>query len=470
MQPGGAALPGTAMDPTATPPDAVTFAWRLLATAFFVAANGFFVAAEFALVKVRATQLHALAERGLRRARVAQHIHQHLDRYLSACQLGITLSSLILGWLAEPAIAELLLAGARALGWPELAGGAASHAVAIGLALTVVTLLHMVLGEQAPKIWAIHRAPSTALWSALPLQAFERLFRPFIWFVNTCSNGVLRAVGLSPEGGEGTHSVDELRAILEASAAAGQISRRQLELAENVFRMVELEVRHIMVPRVDVVFLSLQWSIDENLRIVRKTRHSRFPLCELDLDSVVGIVHAKELLGRLADGEVPDLRKLARRPLFVSDTQPLARLIARMQASASHCAVVLDEHGTAVGLAFLEDALEEIVGPIRDEFDPTPPQVEAREDGSIEVPGSLPLPEAVELLDLPELGDEADTIGGQVVALLGRLPQEGDQIEIGRYRVTVTDVARRRVRQLLFEPLREGTAAAAGPTTSGRES
>jgi magnesium and cobalt exporter, CNNM family len=432
---------------------AATALLRLGATLFFVAANGFFVAAEFALVKVRSTQLRTLEAAGSRRARMARHIHSHLNLYLSACQLGITLSSLILGWLAEPAVAQLLLHGAARFELGLQPGDPLVHAVALAVALAIVTFLHMTLGEQAPKIWAIKRAEATALRVAWPLQIFASAFRPFIWVISESSNGLLRLAGLgSDEIGESTHNIEELRSILESSAQAGHISGRQREIAENVFGMIDLEVRHILVPRVDVVFLSLQNSPEDNLRTIRESGHSRFPLCEVGLDSVIGIVHAKDVLRFGASDTLPDLRALARSPMFAPDTQPLARLIARMQRTRSHCAVVLDEHGSSVGLAFLEDALEEIVGPIRDEFDEEEVAVQSAGGGVLELPGSLALPEAADVLGIDDLGEEADTIGGYVVAQLGRLPRQGDQLQIGRYRVTVAEVRRRRITRLRFDP------------------
>jgi CBS domain containing-hemolysin-like protein len=201
-------------------------------------------------------------------------------------------------------------------------------------------------------------------------------------------------------------------------------------MAQNIFAMIELEVRHILVPRVDVALLSLERPLEENLRILQESGHSRFPLCEVGLDTVVGFIHAKEVLAAAALGQEINLRSLARRPLFVPDTQPLARLIAQMQRTRNHCAVVVDEHGTAVGLAFLEDALEEIVGPIADEFDEPAEVVRSAEGEAFELPGSLALPEAAQILGTDDLGDESDTIGGFLVAQLGRLPRPGDELTI----------------------------------------
>jgi CBS domain containing-hemolysin-like protein len=433
--------------------DLTTFVLRLAATLFFVVANGFFVAAEFALVKVQATQLRERSKRS-GRARTAYHIRSHLDTYLSACQLGITLSSLILGWLAEPAVAELLLWAAGSAGLGLDPGNLWVHAIALALALSVVTFLHMTVGEQAPKIWAINRSESVALQVARPLQLFAAAFRPFIWVINESSNGLLRIAGMTPdELGDSSHNVEELRNILTGSAEAGHISDHQLGLAENVFAMIELEVRHILVPRVDVAYLSLERPLEENLRVLQETGHSRFPLCEVGLDTVVGFIHAKEVLGAAAAGKTIDLQSLARRPLFVPDTQPLARLVPQMQRTRNHCAVVVDEHGTSVGLAFLEDALEEIVGPIADEFDEPVVAVRNAGGGVLDLPGSLALPEAEELLGAEDLGNESDTIGGHLVAELGRLPRPGDELTIGRYRIRVEEVRKRRIVRLLCEPV-----------------
>lgn len=436
-----------------------TFGWRLIATLAFVLLNGFFVAAEFALVKVRAGDLSALAERGSAGARVAARIHDRLDHYLSACQLGITLASLILGYLAEPAIAELLLAGAVAAGFELAPHDPLLHGAALAAALAVVTALHMTLGEQAPKILAIQRATPTAVRSAYPLWLFAEVFRPFIWAINGMSNGLLRLAGVSSdELHEGSYTMEELQRILVTSAEAGHISHRQLELVRNVLDIIGLEVRHILVPRVDVVFLSLRNTLEENVRILRESGHSRFPLCREHLDTVIGIVHAKQVLAALADGRSPDLEALAHEAVFVSDTQPLSRFIVQLQQATSHCCVVVDEHGTSIGLAFLEDALEEIVGPIHDEFDVAQRGLLRLDSGALELPGSMALPEAADLLELAGLGDESDTIGGHVVALLGRLPRKGDQLSLGPYQVTVLGVGRHRVERLRFQPVEGGEA------------
>jgi len=430
--------------------DIATTATRLGITFLFVLLNGFFVAAEFALVKSRGTRLRALAEGGSKSAALVGHMLGHVDIYLSACQFGITVSSLILGWLAEPAVAYLIVAGATAMGWP-IANTALLHAGALAIALTIVTILHMTLGEQAPKIWAIQRAETTALAIAYPLHIFTVVFRPLIWVINQISNWMLRLVGItSADEQEASFSADELRAILTSSAQAGEISARQRKFANNVLNFINLQVRHILVPRVDVVWISTDAPADQTLRVIRESSHTRFPLCENDLDSVIGIVHAKDIMSVLSEDLELDLKAIARDPVFIPDTQSLGRMIVEMQAARAKSAIVLDDHGTTIGMAFLEDAIEEIVGPIQDEFDDEEPAVSHDGPDITNMRGDLPLPEAVEILGLAATGSD-DTIGGHVVSLLGRLPQSGDVLTIGGYRVTVTEVARRRILRLRFE-------------------
>ena len=345
-----------------------------------------------------------------------------------------------------------MIAGADALGWEVAAGSAVTHAISLAIALLVVTILHMTVGEQAPKIWAIRRPEQMSLRVAYPLRGFSALFRPFIWFINSLSNALLRSAGLSGGPHDQTHDVAEIKDILVASATAGQISQRQVELAANVLDLVDVDTRHILVPRVDCVLLSTQEPVLDNLRRVQESGHSRFPLCETDLDSVHGIVHAKDLVAAFVEGVEPDLERIARPPLFVSEARPLSRLIRLMQRQRQHCAMVLDEYGSAMGMAFLEDALEHVVGTLGDEFDQDAPAVSRQEDGSLRVPGGMSLPEALEHLGLEGEESTADTIGGLIVERLEELPREGATIEVGGYQVDVTEVDRRRIRWLRFVP------------------
>jgi CBS domain containing-hemolysin-like protein len=430
-------------------------AWRLGATLFFVLLNGFFVAAEFALVRVRTARIEALARDGSRSARLARHIVSHLDRYLSACQLGITVASLALGALGEPAVSRLFIALAGAFGIVVAPGEVWLHVVSFTLAFVVITTLHMTLGEQAPKMWALRRPEAGAMRSAYPLRIFTFAFGPFISAINAISNAILRLVGLPPDAeSDASHTAEEIRSILSLSARHGHITPRAHELSENVLRMIDLEVRHIVLPRVDVVFLSLEWPFEECVRVVRQTNHTRYPLCERGLDTIVGFVNARDVREAVLEGKQPDLRALAREAPFVTDTMPLSDFLLEVQRRRAHCAPVVDERGTVIGLAFREDALEEIVGPLGDEFDEYQPEFVEIAPGVFELSGRMSLPEVCDRLDFEidwEEDEEVDTIGGHVTARLGRLPRRGDGVEVGPYRATVLDVARRRVQRLRLE-------------------
>ncbi len=426
---------------------------KLAATGVFIGLNGFFVAAEFALVKARSTRIEALAESGSASAQTVKRILGNINLYLSACQLGITIASLILGWLAEPAVASLIFMGAEALGY-EVHDSAAFHYFALAVALTIITVLHVTVGEQVPKIWAIRKPESTSLAVSYPLWFFTLVLKPFIAIINSISNAMLRAVGLKDDGEHGdVHDISELRAILRAASLAGRISPRQQAFGDNILGLVHLRVRHIMLPRVDVAYVSTRLSTQENLEIIRRSRHSRFPLADPDLDNCLGIVHAKDILVSMLEEQAEqDLAAMARPIPSVPDTLLISSLIRSLQGERTHCAMVVDEHGTTVGMVFLEDALEEIVGPLPDEFDEEAPLVHNAEGHSVEMDGSLPLPEAAKHLDL-ELGTEEDTVAGFVVSRFGRIPKVGDQIEIFPYRVRILAMVKRRVSRVSFELL-----------------
>lgn len=420
--------------------------WRLGATLLLVLINGFFVAAEFALVTVRRGRVAELAEQGRFAARVTRHVLEHLDRYLSACQLGITMASLVLGALGEPAVGTVVT-GVFGLFEVHMAPGSpVLRWTSLVLAFATITVFHMTLGEQAPKMWALRHAEPTSFVVALPLRAFTVVFWPFIIFVNGVANSMLRAVGIQPgPAHEIVPTRGELMRALDLSAEAGHIPEQGRELVDNVLRAVDMQVRHIVVPRISVVSLSLRATAEQNLSTMRKSGHSRYPLCEVELDSIVGFVHTRDIFTR--GGATPtneELRKLARPALLVPDTCPLGELIGKLQTSRSHVAVVIDEYGAALGLAFLEDALEEIVGPIADEFDdPESPVVEL-ESGDFAVNGSIPLPAAVDKFGLPVGDSSGSTLGGYVTELLGRLPQKGDEVRIGSYDVKVVSLVRGR--------------------------
>ncbi|MGE0791902.1 MAG: hemolysin family protein [Sandaracinaceae bacterium] len=416
---------------------------KLLLTALFVFLNGFFVAAEFALVKVRPSRVKTLAMEGHSRAKRLAKMMEDLDLYLSACQLGITIASLVLGYLAEPAFAELMELGLGAVG-VDVGDSAALHVASFGGALAIVTVLHMVLGEQAPKIWAIQTAERAALALSGPLWLFTLLLRPLILVVSAMTNGLLRALGLDGGHGEHDHDVRELKGIIGAAASAGNISARQREFAENILDLVELEVRHVMLPRPEVAYLDVGAPIAQSLDRIRRLGHSRWPLTRGGLDEVIGMILVRDLFDAMLSKDEIDLEKLARTTLFVPDSQPLPRFIVESQQTGHHAALVLDEHGTLVGMAFLEDALEEIVGPLPDERDEGEDEHASKlGEGTYEMDGATVLPEATELLGC-EFDDDYATIGGLMIGKLGRFPRKGDKVIVGPYEAEVLRVGKRR--------------------------
>lgn len=446
--------------------DAWGVAWRLGATLFFVLLNGFFVAAEFALVKMRGSRIDALANDGRRGARTVQHVHRHLDHYLSACQLGITLASLILGALGEPAVSVLLLAGAAAVGFEVMSDASWLPIVSITLAFAAITTLHMTIGEQAPKMWAIRRAENMAVATAPTLRVFAWVFAPFIFAVNAISNSLLRAIGL-PAGShqDEAHDTEEIRSILSLSASSGQISEREYQLTENVFRVTQLEVRHIVVPRTDIDLLSLERPLEENLRLIDESKHSRFPVCEVGLDTIIGFLNTRDLLGCALRGEEIDLKALLREALFVPDTMALSDFLSELQAHQAQCAAVLDERGTVIGFAYREDVLEHVVGPLDDEFDERQEGLREVSARVFEAPGRASLPEVLDRLEFtldPKEDEDEDTLGGHVTARLGRLAKKGDAVTMGPYHVEVIEVSPRRVERLRIRPA-FGASDSAGP-------
>jgi CBS domain containing-hemolysin-like protein len=426
--------------------DLMGVAWRLGATLLLVVLNGFFVAAEFALVTVRRARVVELAENGRFTARMAKHLLDHLDHYLSACQLGITLASLVLGALGEPAVATLVTSALDLMNISVDPGSPWLRGTSLVIAFTSITILHMTLGEQAPKMWALQHAQPAALAIALPLRLFTLVFWPFITFVNAVANSMLRAVGIDPKvAHETVPTRGELQRALDLSTEAGHIPEQGRALVDNVLRAIDMQVRHIVVPRINVTILSLKASAEHNLNMMRKSGHSRYPLCENELDSIVGFVHTRDIFANGANTLTnAALRGFARPALLVPDTWPLGELIGKLQTSRSHVAVAIDEFGAALGLAFLEDALEEIVGPIADEFDDAQDPILELETGDFEVNGSMPLPAAVDRFGLSVSDASGSTLGGYVTSVLGRLPKKGDEVRIGSYDVRVLSLVRGR--------------------------
>ncbi|MGH2893280.1 MAG: hemolysin family protein [Solirubrobacteraceae bacterium] len=400
-----------------------------------VLANGAFVAAEFALARLRPTQIEELEQSGRAGASSVRHAVDRVDAYLAACQLGITLASIGLGVVGKPAFEALL---------QPLLGGSASAvgtAVAVTLAFALITLLHVVVGELAAKSLAIARTTSTALLVAPWLRAFYVVTKPVVDLLNGMGNLLLRPFGIPParESGYAPHTERELRSLLAQSHALGMIEPGEHHIAERGFEFAERRVREVMRPRGEIEFVTVDDSIQDAARRAIRVGHTRLPVCTPDrgLDAPLGLVHAQDLLKAILERPDVSLEQLMRPLIRVSEATLVSELLAQMRRERRHMALVADEHGTTVGLVTLEDLLEELVGEIDDELDIAPRQLIIRQAGQLTIAGSTPIHELeVELgARLPDTHE--DTIGGHVIEVLGRLPAVGETIKLDGYEVEV---------------------------------
>jgi CBS domain containing-hemolysin-like protein len=427
----------------------VTLTLSIVGALLLVAANGFFVATEFAIARIRSTQVDELAADGKPGAESLRHAVDNLDTYLAACQLGITISSIGLGVVGKPAFEQL---------FDPLFGplGDAAYALSFGFAFAVITLLHVVLGELAPKSLAIARNTATALAIAVPMRLFYVSTKPVVDFFNWLGNLVLKPFGVPParEVGHAPHSEDELRLLLEQSLREGLIEPEEREFAENVFSFGERRARQIMVPRPEVDSLTTNENVIEAARRVIETGHTRLPLCDAEggLDAPIGLINAKDLLQAFVGERDVDLRSLARPLRRVSESTHVDELLQDLRRERQHAALVLDEHGTTIGLVTLEDILEEIVGDISDEFDEETVELISSRDGALAVKGTAPIHLVAEALDTEISDPHEATIGGHVLELLGRLPEAGEVVEIDGHRARVVSVEDARISELEFIP------------------
>src|SRR6266545_3974171 len=353
-----------------------------------VLANAFFVAAEFALVGARRTRLDELAKAGDRKARLARRAIQSLDRYISATQLGITLASLGLGWVGEPALARLIQGGFDWL--PAAAGTIATHGVAVSVAFISITVLHIILGELVPKALALIYPEAIGSWVAAPLMGFAWVMAGPIALLNGTANALLKLIGISPPGQmERLHSPEELRMLVEQSEEGGSLLKQDACLLEGVFEFSEKTAQEVMTPRTQMIALDADLSVEAAADEVAVARRSRYPVYTESLDEIVGVVHAKDILTAIRSRPRETVREIMRPPLFVPGTREVEDVLADMKRLKTHLAVVLDEYGGTAGLVTMEDLLEEIVGPIFDEYDPQDKTTVG--DGAARLDGAMPI-------------------------------------------------------------------------------
>ena len=434
----------------------------LLITLLLVLVNAFFVAAEFAIVKVRASQIELLVQSGSRTAKMGQYLISHLDASLSTIQLGITLASLGLGWIGEPIVAKLILEIMHLVGLgadPDLA-----HSIALPVAFILLTFLLIVFGELAPKALAIQHSQSTTLAVAFPLWFFYRIFSPAIVALNWTANQVLRLFGLRPAGeAEHYHSGEELRFLLEQGREGGTIEQEEHELIENVFEFGETTVREIMVPRTTIAAIEVTSSRSDLVNLLVEGGYSRIPVYEDSLDNIIGVVHAKDLITLMEHRDLIILRDLLRPAFFVPETKPIDDLLREFQRRKVHIAMVVDEFGSTAGLVTMEDILEELVGEIQDEHDSENHDIEKVSNQTYIINAALSIADVNDHIDefeLPE-GSDYTSVGGFINKWLGRIPEVNEMFEYDTLRMTVLKTDNHHVTQVKIENLSDLTPSPA---------
>jgi CBS domain containing-hemolysin-like protein len=423
---------------------------NIVVVLLLVFANGFFVAAEFALVSVRRARIETLAASGSGSAKRLLALLNNMNAYLSAAQLGITLASLALGWIGEPTVARMLegpLAGR--------VSEALLHTISFIIAFGVITALHIVLGEQAPKLLGLERAEKVALWTALPMQIFYKVFRPFIWALDWASARTVGLIGLHYTGGHGSiYTEEEIRQLVNTSQQSGMLEESERLLINRIFDFADAEVREAMVPRMNVIGLPVTATLEEAEKAFCETGYSRLPVYSERLDNIQGVLFMKDLMQCIRQPASDfELEKHLHPPMFIPATARLGGVLAQMQAAQTHIAFVIDEHGGIEGIVTMEDLLEEIVGEINDEYDEEVRAQIVEENGQYLLDGMLAVRDANRRFNL-KLPEEAGytTLAGFMLAQAGRLLRPGEMVEYDGARFTVERVERRRIRRIRFIP------------------
>jgi CBS domain containing-hemolysin-like protein len=445
----------------------------ILAVLFLVACNGFFVAGEFALVSARRTRIEQLVSEGNAAARATQKAIEHLDSYIAATQLGITLASLGLGWIGEPAIGHLFdpLLHLLPVAWADTVG----HSLAAAIAFALVTLLHIVLGELTPKSIALQRPEGVALFVARPITLFLRLFRPVINLMNGVGNWFVRLLGFEPASGHAqVHSPEELEMLVHTTREAGLLEESEEQLLRRAFDFGDLQIREVMRPRTEVDAVAVDMPLPELLKLIARLHHSRYPVYQGTLDTVIGVLHAKDLLDAIASQ--PDLltnsaefklSSIVRTPLFVPQSSSVNAVLEEMKRTKMQFAIVIDEYGGMEGVATMEDILEELVGEVQDEFDTEASPIETRGNVTV-VDGLVTLSDVIERFGEPEGKYLSTTLGGYVAERLDRIPAVGDIVPFGDYDVRVEAMDGMRASKVRF--LKRSSERPAGPKAATTDS
>ncbi|MEK3715444.1 hemolysin family protein [Paenibacillus sp. FSL R7-0333] len=404
--------------------------------------NGFFVSVEYAMVKVRSGRIESLIEEGSKRALAARSIVHNLDGFLSACQLGVTLASLALGWLGEPAVATIVGPLVRGLGFDDTT----VFVISLIIAFMFITVLHIVLGELAPKTIAVNKAEAVLLLTAGPMNVFYRIMFPFIWVVNGLARGLLRIFRLTPASELATaHTEEEIRILMQESNKSGLIDNTEMTLVDNIFGFADTMAREIMIPRTEMICLNTHLETEENLEIAFDGMRTRYPVCDGDKDHILGFIHIKDMIREKA----PSYNELIRPILTVPESIQISSLLKVMQRAKTQIAILIDEYGGTSGMVTLEDIMEEIVGEIQDEFDEERPGIEKLGEDEFSVDGLMLIEEINDKLGIHMETDDYDTIGGWLYSKLEvNPPQKGQSIEFDNHLFVVEETDNKRISRI----------------------
>lgn len=417
---------------------ALTF-WQLLAVVLLIFANALFVGAEFAFVSVRRTRIEQLVEEGNASAKMVQRLLTDPSRFISSTQLGITLASLGLGWLGEPALSKLLEPAFHVLG---AFAGTASHTLSVICSFVLITYILIVLGELVPKTLGLHHAERIALLVVWPIEGFYLLFRPFIWLLDGSSSLLLGWFGFKvSKAAHLVHSEEELKMLVQASHEGGVLEADEQALLNKAFEFSDKSVDAVMIPRPDMLCIPAEATFEEILALAASSHHTRLPVYEGNVDHIIGFAHAKDLLERLGQGQGVTARDLIRPILMVPENKPVADMLKDFRRHHTQVAIVIDEFGGTAGMVTSKDLLEELVGEMSDEFEVAGPHCESHTDGTVTFDGRVPIDEINERFGLDLPGDEFNTIAGLVFGEIGHTPEVGDELEMRgrRFRVEATN-------------------------------
>ncbi|WP_143317714.1 hemolysin family protein [Clostridium sp. HBUAS56017] len=410
--------------------------------------NGFFVAAEFAVVKVRKSRIETLVLEGNKSARYTLKIVNDLNSYLSGCQLGITLASLGLGWVGEPAVSEMLMPLFNLFNLSE----SAVHSISFVLGFSIITAMHIVLGELVPKSLAIITAEKVAMYTSLPLIMFYNLTYPIMWVFNNTTNLILKTFGFSlVDEHEAAHTDEEIKLLVEESYKHGLIDKTELTFVDNIFDFSETTVKDIMIPRTDMACVYIEDSFEDIIKYTLDEQLTRYPICRESKDNVLGFVHIKELYKMKIDGENQNIEDIIREIKFVPESMSISELLKLFKNEKVHMAIIIDEYGGTFGLVTIEDILEEIVGEIQDEFDEEIDEINKKEDGNYIVDGKVHIEDINELLEIEIKEENIDTIGGWVYSQLKSYPEVDDKVIYKDYEFIILKCTRKRISKILIK-------------------